>query len=198
MTSLEAKVIENIPANRLLALGGINSEGNPSDGWEMIYLKLSELGWIPDFVTSSELEEGSQVTVAIRDNPVWEVEAAQNLPAGTLVMCDEVGRVKDYRPDEGNHIGYTTHSVVAGEVVRIVRKYGIMPQNQTETMAYEVPQELEEETSKEETEEYVEEEINLEEMTKAELLDLAKEHKIEVNEKDTKAAIIEAITKAFE
>lgn len=47
-------------------------------------------------------------------------------------------------------------------------------------------------------EEYVEQEVNLDEMTKAELVELATEHEIEVNEKDTKAVIIEAITKAFE
>lgn len=46
--------------------------------------------------------------------------------------------------------------------------------------------------------EYVEEEINLEEMTKTELIELAKENEIEVNEKDTKAVIIEVITKEFE
>ena len=48
------------------------------------------------------------------------------------------------------------------------------------------------------TEEYVEEEINLEQMTKAELIEFAKEHDIEINEKDTKAVIIDTIAKAFE
>jgi len=129
MTSFEAKVLENIPANRLLALAGV---GNDEDGWDTILLIPSKLGWIPDFVTSAELEEGSTVNIAVRDNPVWSVEAAENLPAGTLVMCDVDGRVKHYRPEEGNHIGYTTHSVTEGEVVSIVRKYGQMPQNQTE------------------------------------------------------------------
>lgn len=47
-------------------------------------------------------------------------------------------------------------------------------------------------------EEYIEEEINLDEMTKAELIELAKENKIEVNDRDTKSVIIEAIAKAFE
>ena len=47
-------------------------------------------------------------------------------------------------------------------------------------------------------EEYVEEEVNLEEMTKAQLIEFAKEHDIEINEKDTKAVIIETIAKAFE
>jgi|SRR5690625_106952 len=132
MIRLEAKVIQNIPANRLLALGGIDSDGNTEEGWETIYLKLSELGWIPDFYTSADLEEGSFVNVSIANNPIWEVEASQNLPAGTLVMCDTDGRVKTYRPEEGAHIGYTTHSVTEGEVVKIVRKYGSMPVNQAQ------------------------------------------------------------------
>lgn len=47
-------------------------------------------------------------------------------------------------------------------------------------------------------EEYVEEEVDLEEMTKAQLIEFAKKHDIEINEKDTKAVIIETIAKAFE
>lgn len=52
-------------------------------------------------------------------------------------------------------------------------------------------------TVEETTEEYVEEEINLEEMTKAQLTELAKEHGIKVSEKDTKAVMIEKIAKVF-
>jgi len=141
MTKFEAKVIQDIPANRLLALGGINSEDNPEEGWETIYLKPSELGWIPDFVTSEDLEEGSVLNVTIKNNPVWKVEASQDLPAGTLVMCDVDGRVKSYNPSQGNHIGYTTHSVEAGEVVEIVRKYGWMPQEQAEASSYDYGEE---------------------------------------------------------
>src|SRR5690625_4920792 len=111
MTTFKAKVIQDIPANRLIALGGVNSEGNPEEGWETIYLKPSELGWIPDLVTSANLKEDTFVNVSITNKPVWNVEASQNLPAGTLVMCDVDGRVKSYSPDQGNHIGYTTHSV---------------------------------------------------------------------------------------
>jgi len=136
MTTFEAKVIQSIPAYRLLALGGINSEGNPEEGWETIYLKTSELGWIPDLVTSTDLEEGSIVNVSITNKPVWNVEASQRLPAGTLVMCDVDGRVKSYTPTQGNHIGYTTHAVEEGEVVEIVRKYGQMPQNQVEAASF--------------------------------------------------------------
>jgi len=53
-------------------------------------------------------------------------------------------------------------------------------------------------TVEETAEEYVEEEINLEEMTKAQLIEFAKEHDIKVNEKDTKAVMIEKIAKVFE
>src|SRR5690625_1102829 len=136
MTSFEAKVIQDIPANRLLALGGINSEGDPNEGWETIYLKTSERGWIPDLVTNSELDKDTFVTVTIKNNPIWRVEASQRLPAGTLVMCDDDGRVKSYTPTQGNHIGYTTHAVEEGEVVEIVRKYGQMPQNQVEAASF--------------------------------------------------------------
>lgn len=60
--------------------------------------------------------------------------------------------------------------------------------------AYEPGEKVVEET----TEEYTEEEIDLEAMTKAELIELAKEHNIEVDEKATKAVIIETIAKSFE
>ena len=54
------------------------------------------------------------------------------------------------------------------------------------------------EKKEEKKEEYVEEEIDLEQMTKNELIEFAKEHSIKINEKDTKAVIIETIAKAFE
>ena len=49
--------------------------------------------------------------------------------------------------------------------------------------------------TEEPAEEYVEEEIDLEEMTKAELVEFSKEHDIKVNERDTKTKIIETIAK---
>jgi|SRR5690625_3142510 len=135
MTKFKAKVIENIPANRLVALGGINSEGNPEEGWETVYLILSKKGWLPDLVSISNLEKNSIEDVIIKNSPVWKVESSENLPAGTLVQCDEDGRVKHYRPEDGNHFGFTTHSVKAGEVVEIVRKYGRMPQKQEDALS---------------------------------------------------------------
>jgi len=47
------------------------------------------------------------------------------------------------------------------------------------------------------TEEYVEEEVDLESMTKEQLINFAKGHEVEVNESDKKADIIETVVKAF-
>src|SRR5699024_8405174 len=98
--------------------------------------KLSKKGWIPDLVSTSDLEKDSVVNVTIKNNSVWKVESSEDLPAGTLTQCDDDGRVQYYRPKDGNHFGFTTHSVKAGEVVEIVRKYGQMPQNQEGAMAF--------------------------------------------------------------
>src|SRR5690625_2397261 len=134
MTRFNAKVVEDIPAHRLIALGGINRDGNPEEGWETVYLILSGKGWIPDMVSTESLNNGDFVNVTIKNNPIWRVEAAEDLPAGTLVQSTDDGRVKHYVPADGNHIGYTTHSVKSGDVVTIVRKYGAMPTTQTNEM----------------------------------------------------------------
>lgn len=132
MTTFRAKVVEDIPANRLIGLGGVSRD--PEEGWDIPLLIHSRLGWIPDFVTNKELKAGEYVNVTIKDNPIWEVESAEDLPAGTAIQCTEDGRVKHYRPEDGNHIGCTIHAVKAGETVKFFRKYGMMPQSQEEAL----------------------------------------------------------------
>src|SRR5690625_1034406 len=136
MTTFAAKVTQNIPANRLIGLGGVNTEGDPEEGWETVYLILSKKGWIPDLVSTADLEKGSVVNVKIKNNSVWKVESSEDLPAGTLVQCDDDGRRRQSRPHDGSHSGSTTHSGRAGEVGEIVSKYGQMPQKQEGTMAF--------------------------------------------------------------
>lgn len=177
MTKFKAKVIQDIPANRLIALGGINSEDNPEEGWETVYLILSKKGWIPDLVSTSDLEKDAVVDVTIRNKPIWKVEASEDLPAGTLVQCDKDGRVKHYRPEDGNHFGFTTHSVKSGEVVGIVRKYGSMPQNQMEASTFNGD----------------EFEQDLDGLTNDELKELLDEKEIEYNDKATKKELIELL-----
>jgi len=176
MTSFEAKVIQDIPANRLIALGGVNSDDNPEEGWDTVYLILSKKGWIPDLVSTSSLEKDSIVNATIKNNPVWKVESSRDLPAGTLVQCDDDGRVKSYHPADGNHIGYTTHSVKIGEVVEIVRKYGGMPQSQEEASTFIDPKEP-----------------DLEGLTNGELKSLLDNKGIEYNDKATKKELVELL-----
>lgn len=177
MTTFKAKVTQDIPANRLIGLGGVNTEGDMEEGWETVYLILSKKGWVPDLVSTSDLKKGSVVNVTIKNNPVWKVEASENLPAGTLVQCDDDGRVKHYRPEDGNHFGFTTHSAKAGEVVEIVRKYGHMPPKQEETMAFT-------QTSKEN---------NTDDLTVSELKQRLDEKGIEYKSSATKKELIELL-----
>src|SRR5690554_6940484 len=97
MTTFKAKVTQDIPANRLVGLGGINTEGNPDEGWQTVYLILSKKGWVSDLVSTRDLKEGDEVNVTIRNNPIWTIEAAENIPAGTLVQSTDDGRVKNYK-----------------------------------------------------------------------------------------------------
>jgi len=124
MTTFKAKVLDDIPANRLVGLGGINRDDNPEEGWETVYLVIPKLGVIPDLVTAGALEKDQEVDVAIKNNPVWHVEAAERLPAGTLVQCTDDGRVQNYLTTDGTYCGFTTESAEIGDVVPIVRKYG--------------------------------------------------------------------------
>ena len=176
MTKFKAKVTQDIPTNRLVALGGINREGNPEEGWETVYLILSKKGWIPDFVSTSDLKEGDTVSVTITDKPVWKVEASGNLPAGTLVQCDDEGKVKYYSPNDGSHFGYTLHSAKDGEVVEVVRKYGYNPPtSQIESMSYEQPSVLDGTVS--------EVKARLDNLSKTELEKVLKEEKGNKNRK---------------
>lgn len=136
MTSFKAKVLDDIPANRLVGLGGINRNDDPEEGWNTVYLVTPKLGQIPDLVATKMLEKDQEVNVTIRNNPVWHVEAAERLPAGTLVQCTDDGRVQNFKTSDGTYFGFTIESAEIGDVVPIVRKYGQMPQEQVEGATY--------------------------------------------------------------
>ena len=136
MATFKAKVLDDIPANRLVGLGGINRNDDPEEGWNTVYLVTPKLGQIPDLVATETLEKDQEVNVTIKNNPVWYVEAAERLPAGTLVQCTDDGRVQNLKTADGTYFGFTIESAEIGDVVPIVRKYGQMPQEQVEGSTY--------------------------------------------------------------
>jgi|SRR5690625_1368786 len=126
MTTFTAVVYEDIPANRLVGLKGVQGEGLDAGS---IYLKKAEKDWIPDMVTSVNLIEGDTVQVTIANSPIWEAELSKDTRPGTLVSCDDDGKIcatntRDFK----RHIGYSIEGGKAGDVIKYVRKTGTLDQ----------------------------------------------------------------------
>ena len=112
MTTFQALVTEDVKANRLLSLTGGN--GIPA-------ISITAPGENPDFRSSGELKAETEVTVTLKNNPVWDVEAGEDLPAGTYV---EVGEGGALGAAEGTGIGYVAEEVKAGGIAKLVRQAG--------------------------------------------------------------------------
>lgn len=110
MTTFQAFVTQDVPSNRLLSLTGGN--GVPA-------ISITEPAGTPDFRSSGELTAETEVTVTLKNNPVWDVEAGEDLPAGTYVEVGEAGVVV---AAEDTGIGYVAEAVEAGEVSKLVRQ----------------------------------------------------------------------------
>lgn len=110
MTTFLAFITQDVPGNRLLSLTGGN--GVPA-------ISITEPGGNPDFRSSGELEAETEVTVTLKNNPVWDVEAGEELPAGTYVEVGEGGTVV---AAEDTGIGYVAEAVKVGEVAKLVRQ----------------------------------------------------------------------------
>lgn len=114
---VKAKVVGDIPANRLLWL--VKSE----DG-ETMTLKLpSEGGYPVDLVSKKPLEDGEEVTITITDNKIWRVEAGEKVAPGDNVYADEDGRIISNHPDYRHSVGYVLDAGEEGDIVRMVRNY---------------------------------------------------------------------------
>lgn len=114
MTKIKAKVVGDIPAHRLLWLYGSES------GEEMNIGLPKERGNYVDFVTTSALTDGQEVTINISGNPVWVVEASTPIEVGTNVAANTDGRVGAYT-SALVRIGYSLDRAEPGDLVRIVR-----------------------------------------------------------------------------
>lgn len=117
MSKFNATATQNIPANRLTSLTGV-------DGQDGIFIRLALSEEKADFVTKRDIEEGEEVLVTISDNPVWEVEASTDIPAGVSITVADGGTVA-YDNEAIMRIGYSINSANAGDTVKFVRKYTI-------------------------------------------------------------------------
>ncbi|MEK4305850.1 collagen-like protein [Oceanobacillus sp. FSL K6-0251] len=110
MSTFEAIVTEDVQSNRLLSMSGGN--GAP-------HISVTTPGGNPDFVSTRELKENDVVDVTMKNNPVWNVEAGEDLSAGTYVEVGEGGVIVS---SDGNGIGYIAEAVEEGDTAKLVRQ----------------------------------------------------------------------------
>jgi len=108
MTRFKATVSEDIQANRLMVKS--NSKG-------IFGLSVAKSGDTPEFRSTGKLKEGQEVTVTVKDNISWDVEAGEDIDPGANVGVGEGGTVVA----SGDSFGYAVKSAKTGEVVEIVR-----------------------------------------------------------------------------
>lgn len=121
--SIRAIAHEAIPENRLLCL--IRPTGSDDN---KIYLRLAMAKEKPDFFSRKELAKDDEVGISIQGNPVWQAEAAEDIPAGISLSTADGGKVAKLVPGDTNtesYIGYSLHAAKAGEVVKFVRNYKV-------------------------------------------------------------------------
>lgn len=110
MSSFIALVTEDVQANRLLSLSGGN--GVPE-------ISITAAGGTPDFRSNGDIEADTKVNVTLKNNPVWDVEAGEDLSAGAYVEVGENGVIV---ASDDTGIGYVAEAVEAGEVAKLIRK----------------------------------------------------------------------------
>lgn len=110
MKTFKALVTEEVVANRLLSLTGGN--GIPE-------ISITATGGSPDFRSTGTLNADTEVTVTLKNNPIWDVEAGEELSAGAYVDVGEGGVLV---ATESTGIGYVAETVEEGGIAKLVRK----------------------------------------------------------------------------
>lgn len=110
MKTFKALVTEEVVANRLLSLTGGN--GIPE-------ISITATGGSPDFRSTGTLNADTEVTVTLKNNPIWDVEAGEELSAGAYVDVGEGGVLV---ATESTGIGYVAEAVEEGGIAKLVRK----------------------------------------------------------------------------
>ena len=114
---IKAVVVGDIPAHRLLWLR------TSEDGKTLRIGLPRQDGYPVDFVSTRELKDGEEVTVTIKGDPIWLVEAAETLKPGQNVYVDSTGRLIGSHGEHLHSVGYVLDAAQEGDVVRLVRNY---------------------------------------------------------------------------
>lgn len=118
MSTFKALAYEAIPKNRLVAL----TQAGKTEEDDRIRIRLSIEGEeAPDFVSTSDLAEGDEVTVTITNKISWDVEAGEDIRSGVSVGIGTEGKLVEAVDGAVPMIGYSTHSAKTGEVINYVR-----------------------------------------------------------------------------
>src|SRR5690625_3231932 len=112
MAKFKAIVTEDVPGNRLLSL-----KTETRSGEDVMTISVTQSGESPDFRSTGELKADQEVSVTIKNEPVWEVEASEDLTAGSYVQVGEDGTVIS-----GEGFGYVVESVENGGTAKVVRQ----------------------------------------------------------------------------
>jgi|SRR5690625_2661408 len=114
MAKFKAIVTEDVPGNRLLSL-----KTETRSGEDVMTISVTQSGESPDFRSTGELKADQEVSVTIKNEPVWEVEASEDLTAGSYVQVGDSGTVVS-----GEGFGYVAETVEIGGVAKVVRQSG--------------------------------------------------------------------------
>src|SRR5699024_10347787 len=115
----KAIVQGDVPANRLMVLGGRTDEG-------VIKVSVADTISAADFVSNRALTDGEETKVDLKDGVnIWAVEAHKDMTTGTWVGCRECGTVGQRSGtfvEHAEEIVLTSEPAVAGEVVKVDRR----------------------------------------------------------------------------
>lgn len=117
---VKAIAFEDIPAKRMMWMVGIGTV--PDRDPKNIYIGIAKNDGIPDFVSTRDITENEEVIIAIPDEDIWEVEASEEIWAGTQLASTNDGTVKNYTTSDTFQVGYSLNHALPGEIVKVARR----------------------------------------------------------------------------
>jgi|SRR5690625_100561 len=122
--TVKAIVTEDIKAYSLISLRGAR-EDDPDN----IYLQANLKDRNPDLYATKDLKEGDEVFINIEGRPVWQVRLSNDVRPGAMISAEDNGEARMTSPLlHKQYLGFTIEGGKAGDVVKYVRKTGVLEQ----------------------------------------------------------------------